>query len=235
MSAERPTLDIEVWFDFICPWCLIGKRNLAVALEQLRETQPNVDCRIRWRSLPLLPDIPAAGVPYRDFYLRRLGSPEAVAARRMQVQAAAHAAGFEIPFDRLEVMPSTLAAHRLVAAAEANNLDVAGLVDAFFTAYFMDASNIGDPAVLTRIGVDAGLDAGTVAAYLAANGTSRAPPPQPLDHGVPFFVFGGLVAVAGAQAPVTLLAAARKALTHSKNTFAGARTRRHATDGVRDG
>lgn len=224
MTAERPTLDIEVWFDFICPWCLIGKRHLASALERLREAQPEVNCRIRWRSLRLLPDIPAAGVPYREFYLRRLGSAEAVAARRLQVQSAARAAGLEIPFERLQVMPSTLAAHSLVAAAEADGSDPGRLVEALFTAYFMDALDIGDPALLTRIAVDAGLDAGIVAAYLAAGDITPKAGPLPITHGVPFFVFDGRVAVTGAQSPVALLDAARKAL--AQNVTASRRQRR---------
>jgi len=29
------TLSIEVYFDFICPWCLIGKRQLDQALAQV--------------------------------------------------------------------------------------------------------------------------------------------------------------------------------------------------------
>lgn len=231
MTAKRPTLDIEVWFDFICPWCLIGKRNLAAALERLRETQPGVDCRIRWRSLPLLPEIPVAGVPYREFYLRRLGSAEAVAARRMQVQAAARAAGLEILFDRLQVMPSTLAAHRLVAAAEADGFDAGRLVESLFTAYFMDALDIGDPAVLTRIAIDAGLDAATAAACLAAGDRMPGASPQPVTQGVPFFVLGGLVAVAGAQSPVALLEAAQKALAHSIKDTAS-KTLRRTTNGA---
>ena len=33
----NPSLSIDVYVDFICPWCLIGKRQLQRALAQLRE------------------------------------------------------------------------------------------------------------------------------------------------------------------------------------------------------
>ena len=29
------TLRVDVWFDVICPWCLIGKRSLGAALKVL--------------------------------------------------------------------------------------------------------------------------------------------------------------------------------------------------------
>ena len=36
-------LHIDVFFDFICPWCLIGKRQLQAALTQMKQSHPDVD------------------------------------------------------------------------------------------------------------------------------------------------------------------------------------------------
>ena len=52
------TLSIEVYFDFICPWCLIGKRQLDQALAQLRVAQPEVQVAVSWRGVQLLPALP---------------------------------------------------------------------------------------------------------------------------------------------------------------------------------
>ena len=41
-------LRIDVFFDFICPWCLIGKRQLERALELLRSQQPDVLVTTVW-------------------------------------------------------------------------------------------------------------------------------------------------------------------------------------------
>jgi predicted DsbA family dithiol-disulfide isomerase len=227
MSAATPTLDVEVWFDLVCPWCLIGKRHLATALEHLRQAQPQIECTIRWRSVQLLPDVPLAGLPYRQFYLDRLGSADAVAARQREVQAAASGAGLEIRFDHQQVMPNTLAAHRLIAVAASKGLDVAGLVDALLAAYFSDGLDIGDSAVLMRVALEAGLDAEASAACLHADPGTWQPPPLPVGaHGVPHFVFNGRLALSGAQMPATLLEAARSALAHSTDTLA---ERRKAT------
>ena len=63
-SAPFQTLDVEIWFDFICPWCLIGRRNLEAALFLLAARRPKVVPALRWHSQPLLPQTPAQGVPY---------------------------------------------------------------------------------------------------------------------------------------------------------------------------
>ncbi len=67
------TLSIEVYFDFICPWCLIGKRQLDQALAQLRVAQPEVQVAVSWRGVQLLPALPVQGEALHDFYLRCLG------------------------------------------------------------------------------------------------------------------------------------------------------------------
>ena len=69
----KPLL-VEVAFDFICPWCLIGKRNLERALRALASSRPDVPVRLHWRGVQLLPHLPAEGVPFKEFYAQRLGS-----------------------------------------------------------------------------------------------------------------------------------------------------------------
>ena len=38
--AQRvaPRLEIEIYSDIVCPWCYIGKRRLAGALDQLEQS-----------------------------------------------------------------------------------------------------------------------------------------------------------------------------------------------------
>jgi predicted DsbA family dithiol-disulfide isomerase len=116
-TGERPLVMIEAFFDFICPWCLIGKRNLDAAVSRFAGLRPDARVKVLWRSHQLLPYTPPNGMPYQAFYRDRLGSPEAVAARRAQVQRAALDAGIEFAFERIEVLPNTAAAHNLVHLA----------------------------------------------------------------------------------------------------------------------
>src|SRR6187431_3147389 len=95
-------LSIAVSFDLICPWCLIGKRHLDTAIAQLRAEQPELAIDVEWNAFPLIPDTPLEGIPYREFYVARLGSPQAVAARQAQVRVAAQEAGLTLAFERIE-------------------------------------------------------------------------------------------------------------------------------------
>ena len=220
VSMEPTPLQIDVHFDFLCPWCFIGKRHLAAARDRLAELLPDVRTRVAWRSHLLLPDLPLQGVPYGPFYVARLGSAEAVAARRLQVQQAARAAGLGLAFERITVMPNTAAAHDLVAlAAEvASEARQADYVERVFGAYFVDGADIGDPAVLERLAVDSGLPRQQVQARLSdapAVRKRRLRPPQQAAAavgGVPCFVFDGTIGLSGALPPEVLLDTMLRAL-----------------------
>jgi predicted DsbA family dithiol-disulfide isomerase len=213
-------LDVTVYFDLICPWCLIGKRYLKKALEQFRMARPDVAVSVTWRSHPLLPGTPLQGIPYQEFYEKRLGSAAAVAARRGQVREAALAAGIDFAFERIEVMPNTLAAHQLIdcVAASGSNEQVNMLIERLFTAYFMEGRNIGDPAVLTAIAAGAGFAPDEIASCLESPEQRRrffeklTAGGETEVSGVPFFIFNDRLAISGAHPPSSLLAAMQQAL-----------------------
>lgn len=203
-----PAPTIEVYFDLICPWCLIGKRHLATALEKFRQARPEVVPRVVWQSYPLLPDTPVEGLPYQEFYVRRLGSPAAVAARRAQVQEAARPAGIQFAFDRISVMPNTLAAHRLIAWVESRggHDQAEQLIEKLFTAYFMAGKNIGDRSILLDLAAECGIAAEPRA---MDDDLPEAPGSQNRRHvsGVPFYIFNNRLAISGAVPPESLLEA----------------------------
>nr|WP_239482074.1 DsbA family oxidoreductase [Pseudomonas insulae] len=204
---------IEVAFDFICPWCLIGKRQLDRALAQLRSSHPQVQVELVWQGVQLLPNIPTQGEPFAAFYLKRLGSPEAVRLRQAQVQQAAAAAGLEINLVGIERMPNTADAHRLLqlASAVATPAQCEALLERLFAAYFQRGEDLGDRATLLAIAVSCGLAPSIVVDCLrgdalpffgAVSGAS----------GVPYFVIDRRFAVSGAQPADVLLATLREAL-----------------------
>jgi predicted DsbA family dithiol-disulfide isomerase len=219
-TGERSVLTIEVYFDFICPWCLIGKRNLDTAVSRFAALRPDAQVTVLWRSYQLLPYTPPAGLPYQAFYRDRLGSPEAVAARRAQVQRAGHDAGLEFAFDRIEVLPNTAAAHNVVRlnASRGNEVQRATLIDRLFTAYFMEGANIGDRQVLERIGLECGLehqgltDHPTESESLADPTGRRVLHTDPQANGVPHFVFNTGYLLSGAHSPDALTRAMELAI-----------------------
>jgi predicted DsbA family dithiol-disulfide isomerase len=207
-SPPGGVLEVEVWFDFVCPWCFIGKRNLATALQTLASKRPGTPVALQWHPHPLLPETPADGLSFAEFYRERLGSDAAVALRQAEVQDAARRAGTTIAFDRIQVLPTTLPAHRLALQAQDEVHDggkLAGaVIEALFREYFILGQDIGQPSVLQAI-----------AARCRVMGDPDATPlpkSAPTAQGVPFFRFGGIVSVVGAQPPEVLLAAMEQVL-----------------------
>ena len=202
----NPTLSIDVFFDFICPWCLIGQRQLQRALEQLRSEQPEVEVNLRWRGVQLLPDMARTGQPFEAFYRKRLGSDEAVQQRQAQVRAAANAAGVNIDFSRISRMPNTADAHRLMqrAVALGEPAQVEALLAQLFAAYFQQGKDLGDPITLLQIARDCGLSPLQVADCLRGDASPFMGANDHMGEGVPYFRFNRYHAVSGAQ-PAELL------------------------------
>ncbi len=206
-------LSIDVFFDFICPWCLIGKRQLQVALLKLQESHPDVEVVLTWRGVQLLPHIPVEGVPFDAFYQQRLGSPDAVRMRQAQVRQAAHAVGVDIDFSKIKLMPNTAKAHQLLAMAVqvGTAAQIDQLLERLFSAYFHLSADLGDSENLLKIAQSCGFAADDI-----NNASGQLD--QPFDsantgsNGVPYFIFNQRLAVAGAHPAETLYTAMLEAL-----------------------
>lgn len=209
------SLHIDVFFDFICPWCLIGKRQLERALTRLGSARPDVEVTVEWHGVQLLPDMPAEGVPFAEFYLRRLGSEQAVRLRQAQVREAASAAGLDIDFARIARMPNTADAHRLLQRATALGSveQVEVLLERLFAAYFHNGENLGDPATLRVIAEDCGFAPVDLVDSLRGDGSPFLGEAAGMAaNGVPSFVFDRRLEVSGAQSSEVLYGAMRAAL-----------------------
>ena len=217
MSAA---LNIEIGFDFICPWCLIGLRNLQTALAQLHAEQPQATVRLNWRGVQLLPTVPPEGLPFHAFYLRRLGGEAALRQRQAEVQRAADAAGARIDYSVIEVMPNTADAHRLLAYAGRHG-SVAqrdALLERLLRAYFEEGDDIGNRLVLLAHGEAAGFERAAMEAELLGAEQRYHAGPGIGGSGVPFYAINGKLALTGAQPPAVLLATLREALAAGPTT-----------------
>ncbi|TDF83913.1 DsbA family oxidoreductase [Pseudomonas sp. H9] len=210
----KPVLSIEVFFDFICPWCLIGQRHLQVALEQLRREQPELEVLLHWRGVQLLPDMPRTGQPFEAFYRKRLGSDAAVRQRQAQVRGAAEAAGVEIDFSRISRMPNTADAHRLLQRAATLGMPELpeALLTQLFAAYFQQGKDLGDTVTLLHIAKACGLNPAQVADCLRGDASPFNADNDVAMNGVPCFRFNQRQTISGAQPAAVLLEVMREAL-----------------------
>ncbi|MBK5356638.1 DsbA family oxidoreductase [Pseudomonas sp. TH41] len=209
-------LRIDVFFDFICPWCLIGKRQLERAINLLRTKEPDVELKTVWHGVQLLPQLPAQGEPFTDFYLKRLGNADSVIMRQAQVQQAAMAVGEPIDLSRIATMPNTADAHRLLERVSVlgNTLQRDALLERLFAAYFHRGEDLGCPETLIAIAQSCGFDAGTVTDCLYGDGRPFIGSPGAIG-GVPCFQFDRRLTVVGAHPAESLFGAMQEVLLES--------------------
>jgi len=204
-------LTIDIVSDVVCPWCFVGKRKLATALDLYAKERPDAPApRVTWRPFQLNPQMPAEGMPRSEYVQRKFGRAGSEVYAR--VSQAGKAVGIDFAFDRIVRQPNTLAPHALIALAGEHGVQEA-LVDVFFNAYFLEGRDLTDPATLAELATGAGMPREAVEACLADEQTRRVVAGEDEQaremgiSGVPFFIFNGRYAVSGAQDPATLLQA----------------------------
>jgi predicted DsbA family dithiol-disulfide isomerase len=212
----KPALHIEVDFDFICPWCLIGLRKLQAAIAQWRAIAPEVAVEVDWRGVQLLSNVPQAGWPFLEFYRHRLGSDAAMRQRQAMVVTAAEAAGVRINYARIDVMPNTADAHRLLqlVARQGSSAQRDALLERLFLAYFERGENLADGIVLQQHAAACGIEPAQLDGVLCGAAVPFHSGGQDNGGGVPFYRINGVLAISGAVPPDALLAAFRQALGH---------------------
>lgn len=195
-------MKIEVWSDFVCPFCYIGKRNLEIALEAF----PNKESvAIEYMSYQLDPT--ATHIPGKDFYetfseLKGVPLPE-VKTMNEEVREQAKTVGLDYRFDTMKYS-NTFDAHR-VAQYAAKKGKGQEITEHFLHAYFTESELLSDYDTLVKLSSEVGLDMTEVKEVLQSDQYKRKVNAD-IDtarqigvQGVPFFVFNEKYAVSGAQ------------------------------------
>lgn len=161
-------ITIDIVSDIVCPWCFIGKRRLATAIQQVEKEHPNFSYQLRWLPFFLNPDTPPEGEPYLPFLEKKFGSRERVDALFENVRTAGRPYGIEYAFEKIAFRANTLKAHRLLYWAQQRG-PVDQLVERLFAAQFQRGEHVGDLETLVNIAAECGLPAEEVRTYLASS------------------------------------------------------------------
>lgn len=204
---------IEVWSDYVCPFCYIGKRRLEEALES---TGLKDQVEVVFKAYQLDPDSPKVTDLKMHDVLSTKYNMSMDEAKKMTENIAAQAkeVGLDYDFENMR-RANTYDAHRLVKLAETENLGEE-MTEALLNAYFVEAKQIGDVEFLTQLGESVGLLNDRVRAMLDSDEFSSnvqediEEAGQVGVKGVPFFVINRKYAISGAQPAETFAQALRK-------------------------
>jgi predicted DsbA family dithiol-disulfide isomerase len=208
-------MNVEIWSDIACPWCYIGKRRFEAALASFEGRD---DVHVTWRSFELDPAAPREREgDNADHLAAKYGTTREAALGMFQnMTDVAAAEGLDFRFD-IARGGNTFDAHRLLHLADHHGVQDA-VKERFLRAYLTEGEVIGDPEVLQRLAVEAGLPVDDVLEVL---GTDRYAAEVREEErtasalgitGVPFFVVDRTYGASGAQPPEALAELLRRAL-----------------------
>ncbi|SFH61939.1 Predicted dithiol-disulfide isomerase, DsbA family [Collimonas sp. OK307] len=158
---------IEITSDFICPWCWIGHHHLRQAIRGL---DTKIAPQIRYVPYELNPSMPAEGMNRRTYRSAKFGSWVRSMQMDAEVAIAGQRAGVIFNYDRVEMIPNTRLAHRLMYFAQLQGeSEKAGvLFESIFATYFSEGSDIGNLDVLIELAETAGFDGKMTRSFLAS-------------------------------------------------------------------
>lgn len=194
-------MKIEIWSDYACPFCYIGKKTLEQALER----SGYIQAEISFKAYELDPQAPVGqDVPIYESLAKKTGQT-IEQTKKMTEGVAEHArtVGLEYNFDGM-VQANTFDAHRLVKWAGAEGKE-AELSEILMQSYFLEGNNVSKHTVLLEAAEAAGLPREDGEAVLTSDRFKEEVEKDISEarqigvQGVPFFVVNRKYAISGAQ------------------------------------
>ena len=205
------TLKIDIVSDIVCPWCVIGFRNLKTAMEEL---QSELKFEIFWKPYELHPEIPQEGYDKKLYMLQKFGS-SGVRSPYEEITKVGESVGFEFNFSKTKRIPNTFMAHRLLWKAEQCNLQNE-LSEALFKAYFTDGLDIGSKEILSNISHSVGMNKENSITFLESKEGGQEVADLEMDFiersigAVPTYFINDKYIIQGGQEPETFVSFLRK-------------------------
>lgn len=166
IAPKQLILELDLIADFACPWSYLGKRSLERALVNLQGfPQP----ALRWHGFRAQAEgagdkAGAAAQAWRAHIASRLPAGISVDLAHKSLAEAGHGLGINFDFSKLEHVPDTREAHRLVALAAREDKQ-SEVADGLFRAFFEQGRDIGDRAVVEAIARENGASEDTLTTF----------------------------------------------------------------------
>ncbi len=192
-------VSIDVFSDPACPWCLVGLSRLDRAIAALPD---GVAVDITHHPYLLDANVPREGTDVVELLRRKYGQDPFEMWDRLENEA--QLSGVALNMRKQKMRYPSQPAEGLIAAARDKGTQHA-LARALGDAYYLEARDISDPAVLADVAAPHGFQDAEVREIVADAGVwqaieqASASAAQQGVQGVPFFIFGRQYALSGAQ------------------------------------
>ncbi|MEZ7173388.1 DsbA family protein [Sporosarcina sp. OR05] len=195
-------MKIEIWSDYVCPFCYIGKRRLE---EALASTNLAGQVEVEFKAYQLDPNTPTTSeAPMLDGLAKKYGVSLDEAKNMMaNVAEQAKTVGLHYDVDGMKVA-NTFNAHRLAKLA-ATEGKADAVSERLMQGSFLKGEALGKEETLLNIAEEAGMSKEHVSAMLQSD-EFAADVQQDIEEarqigvqGVPFFVINRKYAISGAQ------------------------------------
>ena len=195
-------MKIEVWSDFACPFCYIGKTRFEQALNSFKHRH---QVEVVYKAYQLNPNAPKVmtGTAYESFAKSHGTTVEQAKERFKMFTQNARTVGLIYNYDIIQ-MTNTFDAHRL--AKWANTLGKEDILTSrLMKAYFSEGQNLADPKTLVNLAAEVNLDPNEAKKVLEENLYKDEVIAQQQEakqigvQGVPFFVINRKYGISGAQ------------------------------------
>ncbi len=204
---KKNILRVEIVSDIVCPWCVIGLKNLKKSYKILSK---EIIFNINWKPYELRPQIPVQGIARKNNRFNLKGSSEAI-------QTIGKELGFNFNFKKIKVIPNTFLTHRLVWYVKHINLQNE-LYEKLFEAYFTYGVNIGLKEELVQIAHSLGLSKKEIKNFLDSDkgikeiNLEKEEIREMSISGVPTFILNKKYLLQGAQDSTTMVPFFRRIL-----------------------
>jgi predicted DsbA family dithiol-disulfide isomerase len=195
-------MKVQVWSDYVCPFCYIGKRQLEKAI---KESGYEGQVEVELKSFLLDPTTPidTEQSVYTSLSSKKNISEEQVKGMLESVADRAKEVGLNYNFDIMKDA-NTTAAHRLAKWANTKGKG-AELSERLLQSYFLEGGAIGKQNILLSLVEEVGLDRKEAQEILNGNQFADEVKQDISEagslgvRGVPFFVIDNKYGISGAQ------------------------------------
>ena len=207
-------MKVEIWSDFVCPFCYMGEKKFEQALADFEHKD---EVEIVFKSFQL--QMGKADTKGKDIHQTIADkyniSYEQAKANNDQITKAAAEVGLNYRFDILKLNNTELA-HEISKYAESVGKGK-DLVDRYFKAYFEEGVDIGDKEKLIELADEIGLNISELKKQLEQESLKAQIEKDKVlaskigINSVPFFIINDRYTVSGAQNPEHFLKALNEA------------------------